>query len=207
MVQENRVIKEIKEWHKIRDIVIGGDIMTWEYIAHNFSPQMIEIIREDLYWSWLENKPTNIKQFDLYIKEMYSENKTTERVSRYAKSSDFSVPKKVQHISFSRVDANSVGSKYADKFGKTNVWKFRDADGEKQLLSTSYGFALDFKSGGIKSGDTCVVVLVDFSDPTNQEATYKRWIFQKAFNVGTVQVQEQLPTEENAGNTTDDSWA
>ena|SRR3990167_833132 len=204
MVQENKIIQEIKGWHKIREIVIGGDVMMWEYIAHNFSPKMIDIIRDDLYWTWLGTRPANIKEFDLYIKEMYSQN-TTERVSRYAKPSDFSVPKKVRHLSFSRVDANQVGSKYADKWGKVNVWKFQDDEGEKQLQSTSYSFSKDFNSSGVKSGEECIVFMVGFSDPLAPEQTYKRWIFQKVFKVATIQVEET--TQEDAGNTTDDSWA
>lgn len=166
------LVKEIKGWQAIRDFVISGKLDLSENILSNYSKEALDIIRNDLYWCWVET-PYKLNTFDTLKEKM-------EKESKYARVEDFAVFRKVTHLSLKREDAQAVGSKFADKWGKVFQWAFKDENGlEKIFTTTSYSFGIDFKSSGVKSGEKVIVKALSFPDPELAEKVYRRWIFQK----------------------------
>ena len=106
---------------------------------------------------------------------------------KFARISEFNEPVYCTFLDYQRVDGETIGSRFVDKWGKTNVLKFSEVgdDTERTLENSSYTFHRDFKSSGLKSGDRMIVVSVQFPHPENSEITYRRWIFQKVSEVST----------------------
>lgn len=96
--------------------------------------------------------------------------------------------KLIKVITFERVKAETIGVRFADKWGYVNRLTFVEVsvgDGsyveskeQKILDNSSYGFAKDYKNSGVQNGDICLALSLVLGHPLNEEIRYRKWIFQ-----------------------------